>query len=265
MTMDFSGAAGAGSDFDLLPKNFLCWAYLNLRGVKASGSGGGYLDVELTVAENQPFAGRKLWDMIGDPNNAGNSEKYRQMGQIAICRILEAGRNAGPNNPAGYQIANYEQLSGLKVAIKVGVEPGTDGHDDKNRVADFLTPNPQSGSHKLFQKLIAGDHQLASAPAGGGASGGFGFGGTTAPAATASAAGNGGFTFGGANAPSAPGGAASSGFSQPQQEGVADPAASQSGQAQTQQPPGNATTASSPSDPAAAPGWLAQAGGQATQ
>jgi hypothetical protein len=40
--------------------------------------------------------------MIGHPGNPANSEKFREMGTIAITRILEAGRGAGPNNKAGY-------------------------------------------------------------------------------------------------------------------------------------------------------------------
>ena len=68
------------------------------------------------IDANQPFAGRKVFEMIGDPQNSGNSEKYREMGTIAITRILEAGRGAGPNNPDGYKINSYDQLSGLRVA-----------------------------------------------------------------------------------------------------------------------------------------------------
>lgn len=85
--MDFSQHAGAASSFDLLPANALLFAILTVKGVKDSASGGGYLDCELTIDQGQPFAGRKIFDMIGDPTNAGNSEKYRDMGSIAITRI----------------------------------------------------------------------------------------------------------------------------------------------------------------------------------
>lgn len=158
--MDFSGSAGAGSDFDLLPKGLLVYVIVQVRGVKASSSGGGYLDLELTVDKGQPFAGRKFWDMVGDPNNSGNSEKYRQMGQLAITRMLECS-GAGPQNPDGYKIASYDQLSNRRVAVKVGIEEGSGGHDDKNRVAEWLTPNPASQSgYKGYEKLSKGDHGL---------------------------------------------------------------------------------------------------------
>lgn len=256
MTMDFSGTAGAGSDFDTIPKGQLAWAMLNVRGVKASGSGGGYLDCELTLCDGQPYAGRKVWEMIGDPNNAGNSEKYRQMGRIAITRILECGRGAGPHNPDGYKINNYAELSGLKVAIKIGVEPGEGGHDDKNRVADWLTPNPASQSgHKYFQKLVAGEYSPPSAqPA---ATGGFGGG---APTPQQQGGFGGGFGGGNANATANP--PANGGFGAAVGNG-SGPVATPGNGAGTVAGAGSDAPATSPSNPGATPNWLEQANGGA--
>ena len=165
--MDFSAGAGATTSSDTLPKGLIVWAWLAVRAVKTNANTGSrYIDVELTVDENQPFAKRKFWDKIGDPQHAGNSEGYRQQGLVAVTRILETGRAAGPNNPDGYKIDNYEQLGGLRVAVKVGIEEGTDGYADKNRVAEWLTPNPASQSgHKGYQKLMAGDHGITATPA----------------------------------------------------------------------------------------------------
>jgi hypothetical protein len=261
--MDFSGAAGAATNFDLLPKGLLVYAVLQVRGIQTSGTGSRYLDVELTVDQGQPFAGRKLFDKIGDPFFEGNSEKYRQMGMVAVTRILEAGKGAGPNNPAGYQLADFAQLSGLRVPIKVGVENGTDGHDDKNRVAEFLTPNPASQSgHKGFLKLTSGDHGL-SAPAQGQAPAN-GFGG--APAVGGQ--GNGGFGNGGSaagqNQPAATSGFGNTG------SGFGAPPADSSGQsgagaatAGNQSQPAGATAA--PSNGQQTSGsWLEQANAGAT-
>lgn len=242
--MDFSGSAGAASSFDTLPAGLLVFAVLQVKGVKNSAKGGAYLDCELTVDQGQPYAGRKVFDMIGDPQNPGNSEAYRQMGTIAITRILEAGRSAGPNNMAGYQIASYEQLSGLRVGVKLGIETGTDGHPDKNRVAEWLTPNPASRSgYKGWAKLIAGDHGVTQTQAKQPAQSGFGgFG--SPPAQTLA---SGGFGQAGGQA------AAASGFQAP--------AGNAATSAESQATGSSATPATtSPSDPAATPGWLAQAG-----
>lgn len=171
--MDFSQGAGQDGPSTLIPNGQLAFAIMTVRGVKPSKAGGQYLDIELTIDDNQPYARKKLWDMIGDPAFAGNSPEYREMGMRSIARILETGRNAGPNNPGGYQLTDYAHLSGLRVAIKIGVEKGKDGYEDKNRVAEYLTPNPQSSAHKDFQLLVSGVFNKAKAatPA---ATGGFG-------------------------------------------------------------------------------------------
>lgn len=260
MSMDFSGSAGAGSDFDVIPKGQLAWAILSIRGVKQSQNGGQYIDCELTIAEGQPYAGRKVWEMIGDPMFAGNSDKYKQMGHAAICRILESGRGAGPNKPEAYKINGYPELSGLKVAIKIGVEPGDAGHDDKNRVAEWLTPNPDSGSaFKAFERLMKGEYSPATKGGQQQAQSGFGGFGGGAPAATATPA-NSGFGNAGAGNSAPPangfgfGGQAGNGAGQPQPSNAATVGATQEN-----------AGATSPSNPEQTPGWLAQAGGQAQQ
>jgi hypothetical protein len=155
--MDFSQGAGQSTGSDTIPNGQLAWAVLTVRAVKPSLAGGQYLDVELTIDDEQPYARRKVWEMIGDPKFAGNSEAYRTMGEVAISRILEAGNNAGPANMAGYHIDRYEQLSGLRVPIRIGVEKGRPGYDAKNRVSEWLTPNPQSSSgYADFQLLASG-------------------------------------------------------------------------------------------------------------
>jgi hypothetical protein len=259
MSMDFSSGAGAPTPFDLIPKGQLAFAILTVRGVKASAAGGQYLDCELVIDEGQPFAKRVLWDMIGDPNFAGNSEKYRQMGNVAITRILEAGRGAGPNNPAGYQINAYTELTGLRVPIKIGIEEGTGGHNDKNRVAEYLTPNPASQSgHKGLQQLLAGQFNTAAPAATAPPASGFGVAPATAPAtagfgtAPATAPAPAGF---GGQPPSANGGDAVPGF------GAAPVAPGPAPSAEPATAPSSApvATTTSPSNPGATPEWLSQA------
>jgi len=266
--MDFSSHAGAASTFDTIPNGQLAWAILQVKGVKSSASGGQYIDCELTIDQGQPYAGRRVFEMIGNPFHQGNSEAYRQMGMIAITRILEAGRGAGPNNPAGYKLNDFAELSNLRVAIKIGVEAGKDGHDDKNRVSEWLTPNPASQSgHKHYQKLVQGIFN-ASAQAQQPPASGFG-----APAAPAPGAqqqfggfGNAGTSAGSQPAPAtptsgfgAPGGGPQPGFQQP----PATSSESSGGFATSAGTPSTSPAAATapPSNPGATPGWLQQAGG----
>lgn len=161
--VSFAQHAGASSKFDLLPNGFLCWAILAIREIKISPkTQNRYLDCELTVDDNQPFARSKLWTNIMDPLFQGNPDGSKQMGAMAVTRILETANNANPNNPAGYDIdPEYRGLNGKRVAIKVKVIPEKDGYPEKNDVAEWLTPNPQSQSgNKGYVKLMAGDHNL---------------------------------------------------------------------------------------------------------
>lgn len=224
--MDFSAGAGMSSPNSLIPADQLCWVILNVRGVKNSQSGGRYIDLELTVDEGQPFARKKLWEMVGDPMHMGNSEAYRQMGMVAISRILEAACNAGPHNPAGYSLRDYSDLSGLRVPVRIGVQKGQNGYEDKNRVAEWLTPNPNSQSgHKEFLLLQQGILNKKQGQPG-----------AVPPAATPQT---------GFGQPS---------FSQPQPQGAPVQTA-----ASGFPPAQSAPTATSPSNQ---PSWLAQANGQ---
>lgn len=159
--MDFSNAPTQQGGFgELIPAGTLAWAWLVLRPFNldqglietpSKSSDNQYLDVELTITDG-PFSKRKLWDMIG----VAGTEKYVQAGHAAIRHILEVGRGAGPTNPAGYQINDYTAIDQIKVAVKVTIEKGKDGHEDKNRVR-YLSPNPASDTCADFKRLLAGD------------------------------------------------------------------------------------------------------------
>lgn len=250
MVMDFSVGAGAGTSSDLIPNGRLAWAIINFRGHKdtkepnETGQRGKFIDLELTIDEGQPDARRKLWHKISDPLWPHNTEKSRQRGMADISRILEVANNAGPGNPDGYRIPNYDVLHGKRVAIKIGIETGTNGFADKNKVADFLTCNPASASFKTYQRLLAGDFGGVAAAAPPAAQASFaGFGAPAAAVAAAPVAG-----FGAAPAVAA----APLGFGAPA-------AAAPSPNATTAGTP----TAASPSSAPAQPAWLAQANGTA--
>lgn len=166
MSMNFSGApTHQPGGNDLLPKGLLAFAVLAIRPHNldhgmiekpSKSSDGAYLDVELTIMSGQhpnPFEKRKVWDKIG----VKGSEKYIQAGHAAIRHILEVGKQASPQNMAGYEIPDYMALDGLVVAIKIGIEKGNAQYpEDKNNVR-YLSPNVESDTHKDFARLVAGD------------------------------------------------------------------------------------------------------------
>lgn len=151
----------------LIPQGALCKAHINVRSIKKSKSSGAqYLDVELTVTEGQ-YAGRKIFDMIMDPFCPNASDGGRKMGLLALTRICEAAGIFKPADEASYTRYNHENctigdvigdIEGATLGIRVKVEKGTDGYADKNKVGEWLTPNPNSGSgYKGWTELISGN------------------------------------------------------------------------------------------------------------
>lgn len=179
--MQFSTTSGASSPIDLIPRGVRLWALLTFKGMKNSNtSASRFAEIELTVGPEQPFERRKIFSKIGDPDHAANSEGYRNMGMVALTRMLESAGIVDPKNPASYEAMNgktTEQilmlLDGKYVAIVTKIETGTGGHQDKNDVGEYLTPNETSSGFKNYTKLIAKDFGY-SGPATAASRGGFG-------------------------------------------------------------------------------------------
>ena len=184
--MNFADTAGQGQDMSntLIPNNQLAFANIGIKGIKTNANTGKRsMELELTIAEGQPYAGRKVWMFVADPAWEQNYEKnpskpnapsYGEIARIHIGRILEVGNNASPQNPNGYNISSIEQLAGMTCAIQIGVEKGTVDqqtgrqYSDKNTVVQFLSNNPESSTFQTFQKLAGGVYNTdgnAAAPA----------------------------------------------------------------------------------------------------
>lgn len=152
---------------DVIPKDTIVWCVLNIREIKNSrDTNGRYLDIELTVADNQPFARRKLWDKIADPFDVNNSEEWRTMAYGSIRRILEAVKGATPENANSYTLNQLQDLHGLTVPVLIGIEKGNAQYpDDKNR-AEYLSPH--SSVKKIveaYRLLCSGVYTIAKAAA----------------------------------------------------------------------------------------------------
>ena len=165
--------SGISSPIDLIPRGYLCWAKLSFNGMKTSTqTGSRYGEIDLTIADQQPYARKKIFTRVADPDYENNSEGYKQMGMVSLTRMLEAAGVVDPNDPPSYEKLNGKSaesvlmlLDNKYVAIKVKVDPGKDGYADKNEVGEYLTPNAQSQSHKNFVKLTNGDHGVQANPA----------------------------------------------------------------------------------------------------
>lgn len=177
MALGFGGKE-ARDPFALVPAGTLAFAHVSLKETKNSqNTGGRMFNLEVTVTDG-PFERRKLFALIADPADKRNNETFRQMGQTAMQRLLDylpqvnkdelqAEGDAAEGQLVDYVISLIDNNGmGLHgVGIKIAIEKGKDGNEDRNKVGEWLSPNPDSGGYKLWQKLRAGDVGVAPAPA----------------------------------------------------------------------------------------------------
>lgn len=209
----------AGGGFDTIPAGTLAMCALSVRAMKESqgkAAGAMMADVELVITSG-PFAKRKIWEFLMDPDAKQLSDQAREQAMGKLCRILESTGVCVPGQVATYtnpQLATFKGAldaiqaavaRGAGIGVKIMVEPATGGYAEKNKVGAFLSPNPKSGSRRDWDKLLAGAN-AAPAPA---VAAPAGFGAPT-PAATPSALQTPGWVGGGGwGAPNTPGAGAS--------------------------------------------------------
>lgn len=150
---------------DLIPKGTLAWALVtvdkNLKTTKEKG--GRYANLDLKIIGG-PYEGRTIFrKMICDPSDVNNTEKWRDMAKIDLTHAFEACKVFDPSYAASYRIfdtADFPKMMGTldqkPVAIQIGIEAGTGGHNDRNNVDKFLSPNQNSGTKRQFDILISG-------------------------------------------------------------------------------------------------------------
>ena len=154
----FNKDSGNGSA--LIAANSIANAILCVREIKQSKkTSGRYLDVELTIAGG-PFEKRKVFTMICDPFDKRNSDKWIEMGVSTLTRILHSTGHFSEADESSYsRFTDIKQMAiamqGSKQTIKIGVEKGQDGHEDKNTVLEFGCPIKGKGGYPVWAKLNA--------------------------------------------------------------------------------------------------------------
>ena len=186
MSFNVMGSADKKEQSNLIPKGTLLFCMVNVREKKTSQTGRGYWNLELKVTDNnmatgqpQPYAKKNIFEMISDPgdpdlqnvaqNGVGDLQKKAETTiEIAVRSLgcmAEFALGASPENPDSYNVSDdLKELHGTIVGVAVGIEKDKSGQPpDKNRVASFLSPNPNRQSHSGFKKLISGDHNVKEA------------------------------------------------------------------------------------------------------
>jgi hypothetical protein len=149
--IDFNGAEKQ-QEYSLIPANTIAKARLTInpgydesdRFLTASKhTDSRYLNCEYVIMEG-PYERRKIFDKIG----VSGSETFENMGRSRIRAILESARGIDENDQSeeavnARKISSYDELDGLEVTIKIGVQKDKSGnYDDKNIVKKIL---PNSG------------------------------------------------------------------------------------------------------------------------
>ena len=154
--LDFNGA---DRQFDLIPDGTVCPVVMAIR-PGGNGDGGWLkaskntdammLDCEIIVTDG-PFAKRKIYQNMvvsgGSLNEKGES-KAGNITRANLRAILESARNIKPDDMTNEamtkrRVNGWQDFHGLCFLVKVGIEKGQNGYNDKNRIKTVITPDMQ--------------------------------------------------------------------------------------------------------------------------
>jgi hypothetical protein len=148
-------------EFTLIPANTIAKARLTIKPsndfsdpflTRSKDGNSAYLNCEFVIMEGQ-YVRRKIFDKIG----ISGSDAWINMGKARIRAILESAKNINPNDMsetamAARKINSFEELEGLEMIIKIGIESNRGGvYPDKNRVLSIITPD-----HAMYKEYMSG-------------------------------------------------------------------------------------------------------------
>jgi hypothetical protein len=107
-----------------------------------------WLPLELTVIGGQ-FDRRKVWHNLfvhGDAMDDDGVSKARKVGLQTMRDIVNSAyslsrNDVTPETQAKRNIPSVDVLDGIEVCVVIGVEKGTNGYADKNKVKAFIGPD----------------------------------------------------------------------------------------------------------------------------
>lgn len=149
MNMDFNDAE-SNSSFDLIPSGTVAPMILTIRPGQ-TGDGGWetasnssdatYLNCEFQVTAGK-YANRKFWGNLvvsgGKADENGNSIAAN-ITRSTLRGILESARAIKPDDESDDAkkkrvVSGYGDFSGMEFVGKIGIEKGTGGYEDKNKL-----------------------------------------------------------------------------------------------------------------------------------
>jgi hypothetical protein len=146
----------------LIPAGTICRAVVNVKlgdmeipefGTgqwfkKSQTSKAKWMELEFTVIGGEHDK-RKFWDKIfvdGDKMSPNGIPVTKEIGLSTLRMIIESAYNIVPTDTsaeaqARRQISGVNDLNGMEICAKVGIDKGTNGYADKNKLTAAMTPN----------------------------------------------------------------------------------------------------------------------------
>lgn len=152
MPKNYSNAANAYEDFELIPQGTLANAVLEVKASqdgdieRTNDKGNKGILVIATITEGK-YKNRKVATYI---NTENSNEVAQKLGDSQVKAILE-NLGATPNNAASYNVNCFSMFTGAIAAIEVTVSPDRNG-DDRNGF-DVLSPLKDGQKNSLYIKL----------------------------------------------------------------------------------------------------------------
>jgi len=145
----------------IIPHGTLAKASFKVQAIgNSKRTGAEYAKLDFTIVEG-PFTGRHVFTVVMNPkDNQGDQAKGAEMGERSLCYMMEAAGFMDHTSEAS--VGQYEgwgfqdilaKLEGQVVAIRIKVAKGENGFEDKNEVAQYLSPIESSGSKNLWNQL----------------------------------------------------------------------------------------------------------------
>ena len=144
---------------------------------KSATSKAKWMELEFTVVGGEHDK-RRFWHKIfvdGDKMGASGVPQAKEIGLSTLRSIIESANNINPSDMSEdamqrRNISGVNDLSGMEICAKVGIEKGTNGYEDKNKLIAAVTPNQKdfipSGQAPMTQAPAAQPQQAAQPTSG---------------------------------------------------------------------------------------------------
>ncbi len=120
----------AADPFELIPDNVIVTVVLDKSEmVTTKGGDGSYLKCEFIVIDG-PYENKHLWLNLNLDNPSEKAVAIAERQLSALCHAT-----------GKLKVSDSDELHGIPVLAKVGIEPARDGYEAKNKIKDFKPVN----------------------------------------------------------------------------------------------------------------------------